>query len=128
MRPVSVVVPVPQMRYIGIYHKGDAMSKTAMIRARVEPALKDRAESMLQQLGLSATTAITLFYRQIVVRRGLPFELHLPNAETRRAIQDARTGRGVVAAGSMEELRAKLDAPNRSRARSVKRRRAHGTR
>lgn len=86
------------------------MAKTAMIRARVEPSLKKRAEAMMEALGLSATSAITLFYRQIVQRRGLPFEVSLPNRATRRAMEDARTGRGVVGAESMEELFSKLDA------------------
>ena len=100
------------------------MSKTAMIRARVEPALKIRAETMLEQLGLSATTAITLFYRQIIQRRGLPFELRLPNAATQRAMQAARTGRGVVKAESMDALFAKLDGRRaaKKRTRATKRR------
>ena len=102
------------------------MPKSAMIRARVEPELKDRAEATLEQLGLSVTTAITLFYRQIVQRRGLPFELRIPNAATRRAMQDARTGREVVATESMEALLAKLDAdeagkPSRPRKRKARR-------
>jgi DNA-damage-inducible protein J len=99
-----------------------------MIRARVEPELKDRAEAMLEEIGLSVTSAITLFYRQIVQRRGLPFELRLPNALTRRAVHDARTGRGVVEAGSMDELFAGLDAADRKTARRPKRRKAHTTR
>ena len=99
-----------------------------MIRARVEPELKDRAEAMLQEIGLSVTSAITLFYRQIVQVRGLPFALRLPNAGTRRAMHDARTGRGVVDADSMDDLFAKLDAvdrktPRRSRGRKVRSRR-----
>ena len=86
------------------------MSKTAMIRARVEPTLKEQAEATLGELGLTPTTAIGLFYRQIVEHRGLPFEVRIPNTTTRRALLDARTGRGVVAAESMDELFAKLDS------------------
>lgn len=85
------------------------MPKSAMVRARVEPHLKECAEAMLDAMGLSATTAITLFYRQIIQRRGLPFEVRLPNAATRRAMDAARAGRGVVTAESMDELLAKLD-------------------
>jgi len=103
------------------------VSKSAMIRARVEPELKHRAEAMLEQLGLTVTTAITLFYRQIIHRGGLPFELRLPNTATRRAMHDARTGRGVVVAKSMDELLGKLDAPERkTRTRSRKRRAESG--
>jgi len=56
------------------------MVKSAMIRARVEPALKEAAESVLSELGLNSTQAITLFYREVVRRRALPFELRLPPA------------------------------------------------
>ncbi|MEO6332491.1 MAG: type II toxin-antitoxin system RelB/DinJ family antitoxin [Gemmatimonadaceae bacterium] len=101
------------------------MSKTATVRARVEPQLKERAEAILDKMGLSATTAITVFYRQIIERRALPFDVRLPNAATRRAMQAARSGRGVVAAESMDELLAKLDdekpAPRaRRKARSAR--------
>jgi DNA-damage-inducible protein J len=98
------------------------MPKSAMIRARMEPDLKDRAEAMLEQLGLSATSAITLFYRQIIQRRGLPFDLRIPNAATRRVMQDTRSGRGVVKAGSMDDLFAKLDGNAKKPARAAKRR------
>jgi DNA-damage-inducible protein J len=116
------------MRYIAVTHEGRSVSKSAMIRARVEPELKDRAEAMLEELGLTATSAITLFYRQIIERRGLPFELRLPNATTQRAMRDARTGRGVVGASSMDELFAKLDAPNRKARRRSRRRKARSSR
>jgi DNA-damage-inducible protein J len=85
------------------------MSKSAMVRARVEPHLKERAEALLEAMGLSATTAITLFYRQIIQRKALPFEIRAPNASTRRAMQAARAGRDVVSADSMDDLLAKLD-------------------
>ena len=99
------------------------MSKSAMIRARVTPDLKDRAEAILEQLGLTATTAITLFYRQIVQQRGLPFDLRVPNTTTLRAMHDARTGRGVVREDSMAGLFAKLDTEEaRKPARATKRR------
>jgi len=88
------------------------MPKTAMIRARVEPQLKERAEAMLDEMGLSATTAITLFYRQIIHHRALPFQVRLPNIATRRAMRAARTGRGVVSAESIDDLFAKLDDAN----------------
>ena len=104
------------------------MAKTAMIRARVEPQLKDLAEEILEELGLSPTTAITLFYRLIVNHRCFPYHLHLPNAETRRAIRDARAGRGLIKADSIDELIKLLDAPEprpkkRATRRKVKARR-----
>lgn len=86
------------------------MPKTATIRARVEPELKAEAEAMLEELGLSPTTAITLFYRQVVRQQGLPLELRVPNATTRAAMLDARAGRNVTHASSVDDFFAKLDA------------------
>ena len=68
------------------------MSKTETIRARVEPELKQEAEAVLKALGLNASEAITLFYRQIALRRGLPFDVKLPNATTRAALREAVEG------------------------------------
>ncbi|MGH6896890.1 MAG: type II toxin-antitoxin system RelB/DinJ family antitoxin [Geminicoccaceae bacterium] len=65
------------------------MAKTETIRARVEPELKREAEGVLKSLGLNASEAITLFYRQVALRRGLPFEIRLPNETTRAAMRDA---------------------------------------
>jgi DNA-damage-inducible protein J len=87
------------------------MAKSAMIRARVEPELKELAEEVLKEIGLSPTIAITLFYRLIVNHRCFPYHLHIPNAETRRAIRDARAGRGLIKADSIDELIKLLDAP-----------------
>jgi DNA-damage-inducible protein J len=69
------------------------MRKAAIIRVRVEPSLKVETEAVLAQLGLSPTEAIRLFYRQISLQRGLPFEVRIPNAETRAAIKDTRSGK-----------------------------------
>lgn len=68
------------------------MTKTETIRARVEPELKREAEAVLKSLGLNASEAITLFYRQIALRRGLPFEVKLPNETTRAAMRAAIEG------------------------------------
>jgi len=70
------------------------MQKTAMIRARTEPALKEEAGHVFSELGLSQTEAINLFYRQVVLHHGLPFEVKIPNATTVAAIAAARRGAG----------------------------------
>ena len=65
------------------------MAKTEMIRARVEPGLKQEAEEVFSALGLSTTEAITLFYKQVTLHHGLPFEVKIPTAETREALRQA---------------------------------------
>lgn len=54
--------------------------KAANIYARIEPDVKERAETILASLGVPASNAINMFYRQIILHRGLPFEVSLPPA------------------------------------------------
>ena len=84
------------------------MSKTAMIRARVEPGLKGEAEGVFNALGLSVTDAITLFYRQVQIRNGLPFDWVIPNELTRKTMDAPDKGRGLVRATGAEDMFKKL--------------------
>ena len=85
------------------------MAKTETIRARVEPELKREAEELFSALGLSATEAITLFYRQVTMHRGLPFAVRMPNEETLQALRDAREGRNIKEYATLEDLKAEFD-------------------
>ncbi len=85
------------------------MAKTEMIRARVEPDLKHQAEELFTELGLSATEAITLFYKQVTLHRGLPFDVKVPNAETLEALQQASDGVGLTEYAGLDDLKAELD-------------------
>lgn len=85
------------------------MAKTEMIRARVEPELKREAEELFSSLGLSTTEAITLFYRQVTLHRGLPFAVRIPNAETVEALEQARDREGLTEYSSLGELKARFD-------------------
>ena len=71
------------------------MGKSAFIRARVEPELKEDVLDILKTLGLSLTEAITLFFKMIKLNRGLPFEVKIPNEETLAAMEDARLERNL---------------------------------
>ena len=82
------------------------MDKTETIRVRVEPEIKREAEEVFEALGLSATEAITLFYRQVALCQGLPFAVKIPNAETREAIRQAQTGDGLIHYRSVDDLMA----------------------
>ena len=81
------------------------MSKTATIRARVEPDLKREAETVFSELGLSATQAIRLFYKQVSLQHGLPFAVKVPNAETREALQQAYDGEDLTEHESLDALK-----------------------
>jgi DNA-damage-inducible protein J len=85
------------------------MSKSASIHARIQPELKEEAEAILKELGLNATQAITIFYQQIKLNRGLPFVLRVPNETTRQTLDDTDTGKNVVYCRDAEDLLARLN-------------------
>ncbi|MBW1888594.1 MAG: type II toxin-antitoxin system RelB/DinJ family antitoxin [Deltaproteobacteria bacterium] len=68
-------------------------SKTASARALIDPEVKKQAEDILQGLGLSVSKSFELFYRQVIAQHGLPFELHVPNEKTMKAIENSRKGK-----------------------------------
>ena len=56
------------------------MANKSAVYARIDPGLKQNAEQILQQLGITPSSAIQMLYHQIVLTRGLPLDLHLPPA------------------------------------------------
>ncbi|MCK5848957.1 MAG: type II toxin-antitoxin system RelB/DinJ family antitoxin [Caldisericia bacterium] len=54
------------------------MAKSANLYTRIEPEIKEQAETILSTLGISSSSAVNMFYKQIVLQRGIPFELKLP--------------------------------------------------
>jgi DNA-damage-inducible protein J len=71
---------------------------------RCEPKLKARAARVLANVGVSTTDAITMFLRQVVLRNGLPFEVRVPNAETKRAIEELESRGGERFEGTTSDL------------------------
>lgn len=55
-------------------------AKSANLYARIEPEVKEQAEGILSALGIPASNAINMFYKQIILHRGLPFEVKIPSA------------------------------------------------
>ena len=80
------------------------MAKTAVISARIDPELKRGAEAVFSELGMTATQAITLFYRQVQLERGLPFAVRLPNKATAEALEQARVREELESYNTLEDL------------------------
>jgi len=57
------------------------MQKSSSIFARVEPELKQKAETILNELGIPMSNAINIFLKQVVMQRGIPFEIKLSSQE-----------------------------------------------
>ena len=70
-------------------------TKTAVVRARIEPSIKKRVEKVLRRIGLSQSDAINVFFKRIADEQAIPFSLNMPNKTTRKAIKDARALRGT---------------------------------
>lgn len=64
------------------------MHKTAMIRARIEPEIKEQAEAIFREIGLNASEAIGLFYHQVKLRQGLPFDVNISGTGLKSRIAD----------------------------------------
>jgi DNA-damage-inducible protein J len=82
------------------------MSKTEQVRVRLEPHIKSQANKILEELGFTMSDAVSIFMRQVISHRGLPFEVKIPNAETRAAIEELEAGGGEEM--TPEEFRAWL--------------------
>jgi DNA-damage-inducible protein J len=72
------------------------------VEARIEPDIKEKATKILDSLGLTPSCAICIFYKQIILHRGLPFDLKLPNKETMEAIEELEAGKGTKFATTKE--------------------------
>jgi len=85
------------------------MNRTATIRARVEPDLKNDVEKLLHRLGMTTTEAITMFYSQIRLRQGLPFPVEIPNATTRKTFEATDRGDDINTFDNLEAMFEELD-------------------
>ena len=77
------------------HHAESTMAKTATTRARIEPTVKAKAEKILSECGLSPSPGISLFYRQVILHRGLPFTVQSYNARTHRVLKKSEKGVSV---------------------------------
>ena len=84
------------------------MAKTSTVHARIEPDLKNETEELFHKLGLSATQAITLFYKQVQMRKGLPFDVILPNKITRKTFEDTDAHRNLIVCEDADDMFNKL--------------------
>ena len=85
------------------------MNRTATVRARIEPRLKDDVDKLLHRLGMSTTEAINLFYNQIRLRQGIPFPVFVPNASTRKTFEATDRGEELHSYNSIDEMFEALD-------------------
>lgn len=97
------------------------MEKTATLKLRVNSAIKEQAESILSQLGISMSTAIDMYLNEIILVGGIPFAVTLPKAPERvnadamtaeelcrklqKGLDDAEQGNVKLASKAFDESR-----------------------
>ena len=92
------------------------MANTTAVYARIDTGLKENAEEILSQLGITPSSAIQMLYSQIVLTRGLPLNLHLPSAKPTsigglsRAELDLELKKGIDSLQSFARLEASRKA------------------
>lgn len=69
-------------------------TKGDRIQARIEPELKRSAEAIFNKIGISSGEAIRMFYSQVQLRGGIPFDVRIPNADTLKAMEELESGKG----------------------------------
>ena len=100
------------------------MARTANVFARVEPEIKEQAEQVLDRLGIPLSNAVGMFLRQVVLQRGIPFEMKLPqtaplsygsltkeqfDAELEKGMADIKEGRVCSADAIEAEMKRDFD-------------------
>lgn len=95
------------------------MARTSNVFARVEPSLKEQAEQVLDRLGIPMSNAVSMFLHQVVLQRGIPFEMKLPqnvplsfealtkeqfDAEIQKGVDSMNEGRSISAKAFAEEM------------------------
>lgn len=80
------------------------MSRTAMIRARTAPELKEKAEHIFARLGLTSADAINLFYAQVALHNGMPFAVKIPNKTTTATFEKTDRGEDLTEFNRIEDM------------------------
>jgi DNA-damage-inducible protein J len=86
------------------------VTKSASIHVRLSPVLKARVENILGKLGLSTSEAISIYFNQIDMKSGLPFEVKIPNKATKKAISQVRKDIGKKSFSTTQDLMKNLNA------------------
>ena len=84
------------------------MTKSAFIRARVEPELKEEAENVLDELGITPTQAVTMLYKYVAREHKCPTTIKIPNAVTLKTFESTDNKIGLIASNNTKEMFKKL--------------------
>ena len=90
-------------------HIGSTYNKDSIVKARVNAELKQQAQDVLDELGISMSETINALLSQIKLTKSVPFHLNIPNEKTMRAIEETEKGIGLVECKNIDDLFNKLE-------------------
>ena len=70
--------------------------KTQMMHTRIDPDLKKKAEAIFHTIGINTADAIRMFFAQVTLNQGIPFDVKIPNKETLKAMEDSRLNKNLT--------------------------------
>ncbi|MCK4762642.1 MAG: type II toxin-antitoxin system RelB/DinJ family antitoxin [Candidatus Aminicenantes bacterium] len=76
----------------------------ATLTVRTNKTLKERVGKILNELGLNHSTAINMFYHQVLAKKGIPFDVKIPNKETEEALRNSRERKNLTTYKDSDEL------------------------
>ena len=86
------------------------MPKTAIIQARIDPEIKNKAQNIFHKLNISMSEAISLFLTQVTLNKGIPFDIKIPNDLTAETLQKSEEGKDFHKVSSIKELFQELES------------------
>ena len=86
------------------------MAKTAVIQARIDPEVKNKAQNIFSKLNISMSEAISLFLTQVTLNKGIPFDIRIPNDVTAKTLNDSVNGKELHKVSDVDELFQELDS------------------
>ena len=83
---------------------------TTTINARIDSETKEKAVDVLHSLGLTTTQAISLFFKQIIYTKSIPFEIKVPNDETVKTFKKTDAGQDLHEVSGIDQLAEELNS------------------
>ena len=80
------------------------MAKTETIQARINPEIKREAQKVLGQLHITMSEAIAMYFTQIALQKGIPFDIKIPNELTVKTMEESEEGKNLHKSSSVNDL------------------------
>lgn len=83
--------------------------RSAFVKVRIDSDLKKKVDGLFQEMGVSPSEAVRMFYKQVEVHKTIPFPVKVPNEETKKAIEETENRQGLIECKDAEDMFEKLE-------------------